>query len=82
MSRTYKDSPNSKQNRDGGGRGRKRNISVRAVRRDPPDVQRLSRAVIALAMAEAEAEAEAQAAEQAADRATSEDDAEGAADDR
>ena len=38
--------------------------------------------VIAMAMAEAEAEAEAQAAEQAADRATSEHDAEGAADDR
>ena len=51
MSRTYKDSLNSKQNRDRGGRGRKRNISVRAVRRDPPDVQRLSRAVIALATA-------------------------------
>jgi hypothetical protein len=58
MARTYKDSPNSKQNRDGG-RGRKRSISVRSVRRDPPDLSKLSRAVIALAMAEAEAQAAA-----------------------
>ncbi|MDQ1744009.1 MAG: hypothetical protein QOE23_2348 [Pseudonocardiales bacterium] len=55
MSRTFKDSPNGKQR----GPGRQRNISVRAVRRDPPDLQKLSRALITLATAEAAAEAEA-----------------------
>lgn len=59
MSRTYKDSPINKQVRGRGGRARQRNISVRAVRRDPPDLRKLSRAVIALAMAQAEAEAQA-----------------------
>lgn len=34
-----------------------RHITVRSVRRDPPDLRKLSRAVIALAMADAEAEA-------------------------
>lgn len=60
MSRTFKDAPGSKQNRSGPGRGRgrQRNISVRAVRRDPPDLRKLSRALIQLAMAEAEAEAQ------------------------
>lgn len=52
MSRTRKDSPK--------GGGRERHISVRAVRRDPPDLKKLSRALIQLAMAQAEAEAEAQ----------------------
>ncbi|WP_235886951.1 hypothetical protein [Mycobacteroides chelonae] len=33
-----------------------RRIMVRGVRRDPPDLRKLSRAVIALAMAEMEAE--------------------------
>ena len=56
MSRTYKDSPNAKHTRPP--RGRRRDISVRAVRRDPPDVRKLSRALISLAMAEAEAAAE------------------------
>jgi hypothetical protein len=55
MSRTYKDSPNGKRR----GPGRQRNISVRAVRRDPPDLRKLSRALITLATAEAAAEAEA-----------------------
>jgi hypothetical protein len=77
MARTYKDSPQSKQNRDGGGgRGRKRHISVRSVRRDPPDVRRLSRTVIALALAQADAEAQAAADKQAAERAEVEPDAE------
>ncbi len=53
MSRTHKDSKNYK--------GRDRHISVRAVRRNPPDLRKLSRALIELAMAEAAAEAEAQA---------------------
>lgn len=38
-----------------------RNISVRSVRRDPPDVRKLGRAIIRLALAEAEAERAAQA---------------------
>ena len=40
---------------------RQRHISVRAVRRDPPDLRRLGRAVIALALAQAQAEADAEA---------------------
>ena len=57
MSRTRKDSPQSKAGRTG--RGRRRNISVRAVRRDPVDYQKLARAAIALAIAQAEADAAA-----------------------
>lgn len=36
-------------------------ISIRSIRRDPPDYQKLGRAFLALAMAQAEAEAQAQA---------------------
>jgi hypothetical protein len=57
MSKTYKDSPKDKAAR----KGRERHISVRAVRRDPPDLRKLSRVLITLAMAEAEATAEAEA---------------------
>jgi hypothetical protein len=66
MSKTFKDAPGSKQHRSGPGRGRgrQRNISVRAVRRDPPDLRKLSRALIQLAIAEAEAEAQQAAGEQ------------------
>lgn len=39
-----------------------RNISVRSIRREPPDVRKLGRAIIRLALAEAEAERAAQAA--------------------
>jgi hypothetical protein len=35
---------------------------VRSVRRDPPDIKKLSKALIALAMAEAEREAQAEQA--------------------
>jgi hypothetical protein len=42
-----------------GRRTRQRRIVVRAVRRDPVDVRKLSRALIALAQAKAEAEAQA-----------------------
>ena len=68
MSKTSKDAPASKQNRRGPGRGRgkQRNISVRAVRRDPPDLPKLSRALIQLAIAEAEAEAQQTATDQGA----------------
>jgi hypothetical protein len=38
-----------------------RQISIRSIRRDPPDYQKLGRAFLALAMAQAEAEAQAQA---------------------
>ena len=38
-----------------------RRISIRSVRKNPPDMGKLGRALIALAMAQAEAEAEAQA---------------------
>ena len=55
MSRTYKDS------RKVTGRGREHHISVRAVRRDPPDLRKLSRAIIQLAMEQAAAEAAAEA---------------------
>jgi hypothetical protein len=40
--------------------GRERRISIRPVRRDPPDLHKLSRALIALAMAQTEAEAKAE----------------------
>ena len=41
-------------------RSYERRISVRTVRRDPPDLRKLSRALIALAQADAEAQAQAQ----------------------
>lgn len=41
------------------GRGRERQISVRPVPRKEPDVRKLARAVIQLALAQAEAEAQA-----------------------
>lgn len=37
-----------------------RRISIRSVRKNPPDMGKLGRALIALAMAQAEAEAQAQ----------------------
>ena len=40
-----------------------RRISIRSVRKNPPDLSKLGRAFIALAMAQAEAEAQAQAIE-------------------
>src|SRR5436853_370504 len=46
MSKTFKDSPQGKSERSR--RGRQRNISVRAVRRNPPDLRKLSRALIVL----------------------------------
>lgn len=42
-----------------------RRISVRAVRRDPPDLKKLSQALIALAIAQAEADAQAEAEREA-----------------
>jgi hypothetical protein len=37
-----------------------RRISIRSIRKDPPDLRKLGRAFIALAVAEAEKEAQAQ----------------------
>ncbi|MCA2293016.1 hypothetical protein JF735_05270 [Mycobacterium avium] len=45
-----------------GSRKAERYISVRSERRDPPDLRKLSRAVIAIALRDAEAKAEARAA--------------------
>lgn len=39
-----------------------RHVTVRSVRRDPPDLRKLSRAVIAMALRDAEAKAEAREA--------------------
>jgi hypothetical protein len=40
-----------------------RRISIRSIRKNPPDMSKLGRALIALAMAETEAKAQAQATE-------------------
>ena len=40
-----------------------RRISIRSVKKDPPDLNKLGRALIALAIAQKEAEAQAQATE-------------------
>lgn len=48
-----------------GSRGRpkaERHISIRSIRREPPDLDKLSRAVVAIAMREAELDAEARSA--------------------
>jgi hypothetical protein len=45
-----------------GTRKAERHITVRSVRRDPPDLRKLSRAVIAMALRDAEVKAEARAA--------------------
>jgi hypothetical protein len=50
----------SKLRKQKGGKHSERRISVRAVRRDPPDLKKLSQALIALAMAHAEAEAQSE----------------------
>lgn len=46
-----------------------RHITVRSVRRDPPDLRKLSRAVIAMALRDAEATAEARDALNGVDEA-------------
>lgn len=61
MSKTIRNSPNSRD------KGRKqRNISVRAVRREPADLRRFSRAVLSIVLAEAEAQADAERSDLAA----------------
>lgn len=54
MSRTWKDSTQYSNTN-----GSSRRISVRAVRRDPPDTRRLARALIAFVMAQDETAAAA-----------------------
>jgi hypothetical protein len=61
MSRTHKDAPKHKQARSNDGKGRRHNIRVRGVQRAEPDLRKLSRALIELAMAQAEADAQSQA---------------------
>lgn len=56
----------------GGRKGNRHNISVRAVRREQPDLRKLSRALIALAIEQAAAEAAAQ--QEAEDSAEAADD--------
>lgn len=46
----------------------KRKVTIRTVRREPPDLRKLSRALIALAIAQSEADAEAEA--ESEDKAT------------
>lgn len=52
---------------DGRRRRAERHISVRAVRRNSPDIQKLGRAIIRLAVIEAEAERAAEAADSTVD---------------
>lgn len=58
-----------KKTRSNRRRHEERRFTVRGVRRDPPDIRKLSKALIDLAMAEAEREAQA---EQVARQAKSE----------
>lgn len=53
-------------------RGRERHLSVRGERRETPDVQKIARAVIQMALAQAEADAQA-AGEQASKEQSSGD---------
>ena len=63
-----------KGKRQGMGGGRQRRISVRAVRRDPPDLRKLSRALINIALEQAAAEAAAEAQAKSAKPAEAGDD--------
>ena len=64
---TPKSQPSRDDSRRDRGRDRRRHggkdhhISVRAVRRDSPDLRKLGRAVLEIAVAQAEADAQAQA---------------------
>lgn len=62
------------RNRDNKQGREERQFTVRGIRRDPPDIRKLSRALIDLAMAEAERQAQAeQSARQAQSTVTSDD---------
>ena len=59
--------PQKRNNRKIRARGEERRFTVRSIRRDPPDLGKLGKALIHLAVAEAERQAQAQAqAEQSA----------------
>ena len=60
MSRTYKDSPKGKFEKNAGRRGRRRNISVRAVPRDQPDYRQLARGALRAELERAAREQQAQ----------------------
>lgn len=63
MSRTVRNTPtgdHGRSKRSDGRSQRLRQISVRSIRRDPPDARKLGKAIIQLALAEAEAERAAQ----------------------
>jgi hypothetical protein len=49
-----------RRNNKNGQRREERRITIRGVRRDPPDIRKLSKALISLAMAEAERQAQAE----------------------
>jgi len=48
-------------------RGKQRRLRIRAVRRNPPDLKKLSRALIELAQAQAEADAAREEAQRSKD---------------
>jgi len=50
----------SKKKREKNSRNEERRLTVRGIRRDPPDIRKLSKALIGLAMAEAERQAQAE----------------------
>ena len=50
------------RHKKGGSHSEERRLTVRGIRRDPPDIKKLSRALIGLAMAEAERQAQAEQA--------------------
>jgi hypothetical protein len=50
----------SRKRKNSNSRSNGRRLTVRGIRRDPPDIQKLSKAVIGLAMAQAEREAQAE----------------------
>ena len=63
-----------RKNRNSHSRHEEHRFTVRGIRRDPPDIGKLSKALIGLAMAEAEREAQAeQAARERASKVTSPD---------
>jgi hypothetical protein len=67
--------PKSSRNRG------ERRISIRTAQRDSPDLQKLGRAMIVLAVAQAQAEAEAQAQNEGQEPAVETNSRAGAADD-
>lgn len=63
-----------KKNRNRHRRDEERHFTVRGIRRDPPDIRKLSKALIGLAMAEAERQAQADHAKRdTTSRVTAED---------